>query len=72
MIYNDMIARLVVTSLLAYMTEWALLAWHEVCEQVFGALMVKSQLFKMVKGVLSLAGPTNTQKDGVRESQLLQ
>uniref|UniRef100_A0A6S8PPB3 Uncharacterized protein n=1 Tax=Dunaliella tertiolecta TaxID=3047 RepID=A0A6S8PPB3_DUNTE len=30
-----------------------------------GALMVKSQLFKLVKGVLSVAGPTNTQKDGV-------
>jgi len=30
-----------------------------------GALVVKSQLFKLVKGVLSVAGPTNTQKDGV-------
>eukprot|EP00983_Pelagomonas_calceolata_P029752 932246-Pelagomonas_calceolata.AAC.1 len=27
--------------------------------------MVKSQLFKLVKGVLSVAGPTITQKDGV-------
>eukprot|EP00983_Pelagomonas_calceolata_P018514 580717-Pelagomonas_calceolata.AAC.1 len=26
-------------------------------------LMVKSQLFKLLKGVLSVAGPTNTQKD---------
>eukprot|EP00983_Pelagomonas_calceolata_P012933 412984-Pelagomonas_calceolata.AAC.1 len=30
-----------------------------------GALVVKSQLFKPVKGALSVAGPTNTQKDGV-------
>eukprot|EP00983_Pelagomonas_calceolata_P016103 509229-Pelagomonas_calceolata.AAC.4 len=30
-----------------------------------GALMVQSQLFKLFKGVLSLAGPTDTQKDGV-------
>eukprot|EP00983_Pelagomonas_calceolata_P058020 1145328-Pelagomonas_calceolata.AAC.5 len=30
-----------------------------------GALLVKSQLFKMVEGVLSVASPTNTQKDGV-------
>eukprot|EP00983_Pelagomonas_calceolata_P099118 1158423-Pelagomonas_calceolata.AAC.8 len=30
-----------------------------------GAVVVKSQLFKLVKGVLSVAGPTNTQKDGV-------
>eukprot|EP00983_Pelagomonas_calceolata_P023840 750498-Pelagomonas_calceolata.AAC.1 len=28
-------------------------------------LVVKSQLFKVVKGMLSVAGPTNTQKDGV-------
>eukprot|EP00983_Pelagomonas_calceolata_P100894 1158626-Pelagomonas_calceolata.AAC.2 len=35
-----------------------------------GALVVnlKSQLFKLVKGVLSVAGPTSTQKGGV-ESQ---
>eukprot|EP00983_Pelagomonas_calceolata_P031396 984833-Pelagomonas_calceolata.AAC.1 len=31
-----------------------------------GALMVKSQSFKLVKSVLSVAGPTNTQKDGVK------
>eukprot|EP00983_Pelagomonas_calceolata_P020996 659704-Pelagomonas_calceolata.AAC.1 len=30
-----------------------------------GALVVKSQLFKLVKGVLGVAGSTNTQKDGV-------
>eukprot|EP00983_Pelagomonas_calceolata_P002249 76535-Pelagomonas_calceolata.AAC.1 len=30
-----------------------------------GALVVKSQLFKLVKGALSVAGSTNTQKDGV-------
>eukprot|EP00983_Pelagomonas_calceolata_P058831 1145648-Pelagomonas_calceolata.AAC.2 len=30
-----------------------------------GVLMVKSQLFKLVKGVLSVAGPTNTQQDVV-------
>eukprot|EP00983_Pelagomonas_calceolata_P097759 1158275-Pelagomonas_calceolata.AAC.5 len=30
-----------------------------------GALVVKSQLMKLVKGVLSAAGPTNTQKDGL-------
>eukprot|EP00983_Pelagomonas_calceolata_P007043 229463-Pelagomonas_calceolata.AAC.1 len=29
------------------------------------ALVVKSQLCKLVKGVLSVAGPANTQKDGV-------
>eukprot|EP00983_Pelagomonas_calceolata_P007008 227954-Pelagomonas_calceolata.AAC.1 len=29
-----------------------------------GALVVKSRLFKLVEGVLSVAGPTNTQKDG--------
>eukprot|EP00983_Pelagomonas_calceolata_P055568 1144208-Pelagomonas_calceolata.AAC.9 len=28
-----------------------------------GVLAAKSQLFKLVKGVLSVAGPTNTQKD---------
>eukprot|EP00983_Pelagomonas_calceolata_P015621 496287-Pelagomonas_calceolata.AAC.1 len=33
--------------------------------EFIGALVVKSQLFKLVKGVLSVAGPTNTQKDGV-------
>eukprot|EP00983_Pelagomonas_calceolata_P041468 1138085-Pelagomonas_calceolata.AAC.2 len=30
-----------------------------------GALVVKFQSFKLVKGVLSVAGPTNTQKDVV-------
>eukprot|EP00983_Pelagomonas_calceolata_P073487 1152157-Pelagomonas_calceolata.AAC.3 len=30
-----------------------------------GALVVKSHLFKLVKGVLSIAGPTNTQEDSV-------
>eukprot|EP00983_Pelagomonas_calceolata_P005456 177625-Pelagomonas_calceolata.AAC.1 len=30
-----------------------------------GVLVVKSQLFKLVNGVLSIAGPTNTQKDNV-------
>eukprot|EP00983_Pelagomonas_calceolata_P080543 1155186-Pelagomonas_calceolata.AAC.6 len=30
-----------------------------------GALVVKSQLLKLVKVVLSVAGSTNTQKDGV-------
>eukprot|EP00983_Pelagomonas_calceolata_P005187 169368-Pelagomonas_calceolata.AAC.1 len=30
-----------------------------------GTLVVKSQLFKLVKGVFSVAGPTDTQKDGV-------
>eukprot|EP00983_Pelagomonas_calceolata_P009982 323842-Pelagomonas_calceolata.AAC.1 len=29
-----------------------------------GVLVVKSQLVKLVKGVLSVAGPANTQKDG--------
>eukprot|EP00983_Pelagomonas_calceolata_P030131 944059-Pelagomonas_calceolata.AAC.1 len=33
-----------------------------------GALMVKLHLFKLVKGVLSEAGPTNTQKDGVESN----
>eukprot|EP00983_Pelagomonas_calceolata_P075550 1153064-Pelagomonas_calceolata.AAC.9 len=28
-----------------------------------GTLVVKSQLFKLVKGMLSVTGPTNTQKD---------
>eukprot|EP00983_Pelagomonas_calceolata_P080344 1155105-Pelagomonas_calceolata.AAC.6 len=32
-----------------------------------GALVVKSQLFKLIKGVFSVAGPTNTQKDGVED-----
>eukprot|EP00983_Pelagomonas_calceolata_P062855 1147466-Pelagomonas_calceolata.AAC.1 len=31
-----------------------------------GTLMVKSQLFKLVKGVLSTTGPTNTQKDDMK------
>eukprot|EP00983_Pelagomonas_calceolata_P005945 198007-Pelagomonas_calceolata.AAC.1 len=30
-----------------------------------GVLVVKSQSFKLVKGVLSVADPINTQKDGV-------
>eukprot|EP00983_Pelagomonas_calceolata_P051977 1142642-Pelagomonas_calceolata.AAC.21 len=30
-----------------------------------GTLVVKSQLFKLMKGVLSVAGPTNNQQDGV-------
>eukprot|EP00983_Pelagomonas_calceolata_P073454 1152141-Pelagomonas_calceolata.AAC.1 len=30
-----------------------------------GALVVKSKLFTLIKGVLPIAGPTNTQKDGV-------
>eukprot|EP00983_Pelagomonas_calceolata_P030839 969018-Pelagomonas_calceolata.AAC.1 len=30
-----------------------------------GVLVVKSRLFKLVKGVLSVAGPINTQNDGV-------
>eukprot|EP00983_Pelagomonas_calceolata_P081177 1155459-Pelagomonas_calceolata.AAC.4 len=30
-----------------------------------GALVVKSQLFTLAKGVLSVAGPTDTQKYGV-------
>eukprot|EP00983_Pelagomonas_calceolata_P005910 195827-Pelagomonas_calceolata.AAC.1 len=34
--------------------------------EVIGALVVKFQLFKLVKGVLSTAGPSNTQKDGVK------
>eukprot|EP00983_Pelagomonas_calceolata_P122074 1160871-Pelagomonas_calceolata.AAC.4 len=33
--------------------------------EFIGALVIKSQLFKLVKGVISIAGPTNTQKDGV-------
>eukprot|EP00983_Pelagomonas_calceolata_P034905 1093640-Pelagomonas_calceolata.AAC.1 len=35
-----------------------------------GALVVNSQLLKLVKGVLSVAGPTNIQKDVV-ESHIL-
>eukprot|EP00983_Pelagomonas_calceolata_P050725 1142098-Pelagomonas_calceolata.AAC.6 len=31
-----------------------------------GALVVKSQLFKLAKGMLNVAGPTNTQKDGMK------
>jgi len=30
-----------------------------------GALMVKSQFLKLVKGMLSVVGATNTQKDGL-------
>eukprot|EP00983_Pelagomonas_calceolata_P135253 1162138-Pelagomonas_calceolata.AAC.6 len=30
-----------------------------------GTLVVKTQLGKLVKGMLSIAGPTNTQKDGM-------
>eukprot|EP00983_Pelagomonas_calceolata_P064751 1148260-Pelagomonas_calceolata.AAC.1 len=37
----------------------------KVASEFIGALVVKSQLFKVVKGVLSVAGPTNTQMDGV-------
>eukprot|EP00983_Pelagomonas_calceolata_P002253 76696-Pelagomonas_calceolata.AAC.2 len=29
-----------------------------------GTLLVKSQLFKLVEGMLSVTGPTNTQRDG--------
>eukprot|EP00983_Pelagomonas_calceolata_P033493 1048299-Pelagomonas_calceolata.AAC.1 len=36
-----------------------------------GTLMVKSQLFKLVKGMLGLTGPTNTQKDDLVPSQYL-
>eukprot|EP00983_Pelagomonas_calceolata_P079706 1154823-Pelagomonas_calceolata.AAC.2 len=36
----------------------------EFASKFIGALVVNSQLFKLVKGVLSVAGPTNTQKDG--------
>eukprot|EP00983_Pelagomonas_calceolata_P122955 1160955-Pelagomonas_calceolata.AAC.6 len=32
-----------------------------------GTLVVKSQLFKLVKGALSITGPANTQKDGGRK-----
>eukprot|EP00983_Pelagomonas_calceolata_P079214 1154571-Pelagomonas_calceolata.AAC.1 len=35
-----------------------------------GALVVESQLFKLIQGVLSIAGPTNTQKDGVESHDL--
>eukprot|EP00983_Pelagomonas_calceolata_P039577 1137228-Pelagomonas_calceolata.AAC.5 len=31
-----------------------------------GTLLVKSQLFKLFQGILSVAGPTNNQKDGVK------
>eukprot|EP00983_Pelagomonas_calceolata_P003987 129702-Pelagomonas_calceolata.AAC.1 len=37
----------------------------EFASKFIGALVVKSQLFKLIKGVLSVVGPTNTQKDGV-------
>eukprot|EP00983_Pelagomonas_calceolata_P033546 1050013-Pelagomonas_calceolata.AAC.1 len=42
----------------------------KIASKVFGALVVKSQLFKLVKGVLSVAGSTNTQKDGVESHNL--
>eukprot|EP00983_Pelagomonas_calceolata_P053276 1143237-Pelagomonas_calceolata.AAC.1 len=36
----------------------------------YGMLMVKSQLFKLVKGMLNIAGPTDTQEDGVESHDL--
>eukprot|EP00983_Pelagomonas_calceolata_P045169 1139593-Pelagomonas_calceolata.AAC.2 len=30
-----------------------------------GMLVVKSQLFKLLKGMLNVTGPTNTQKEGI-------
>eukprot|EP00983_Pelagomonas_calceolata_P029874 935343-Pelagomonas_calceolata.AAC.1 len=38
---------------------------HAVASKLIGTLVVKSQLFELVKGMLKTAGPTNTQKDGV-------
>eukprot|EP00983_Pelagomonas_calceolata_P045465 1139751-Pelagomonas_calceolata.AAC.5 len=38
----------------------------QVARKFQGTLLVKSQLFKLVQGMLSIAGPTNTQKDGVK------
>eukprot|EP00983_Pelagomonas_calceolata_P013920 445705-Pelagomonas_calceolata.AAC.1 len=37
----------------------------KLASKLIGGLVVNSQLFKLVKGVLSVAGPTNTQRDGV-------
>eukprot|EP00983_Pelagomonas_calceolata_P044640 1139386-Pelagomonas_calceolata.AAC.3 len=36
----------------------------EFASKLNGALVVKSQMLKLVKGMLSVTGPTNTQKDG--------
>eukprot|EP00983_Pelagomonas_calceolata_P119426 1160604-Pelagomonas_calceolata.AAC.10 len=36
----------------------------EIASKFNGTLMVKSQLFELAKGMLSVTGPNNTQKDG--------
>eukprot|EP00983_Pelagomonas_calceolata_P013331 426001-Pelagomonas_calceolata.AAC.1 len=36
-----------------------------------GTLMVKSKLFKLVKGVLNITGPANTQKDSMKSHSLV-
>eukprot|EP00983_Pelagomonas_calceolata_P050605 1142052-Pelagomonas_calceolata.AAC.2 len=41
------------------------LQWHVFASEFIGALVVKSQLFKVLQGVLSVADPINTKKDGV-------
>eukprot|EP00983_Pelagomonas_calceolata_P134886 1162102-Pelagomonas_calceolata.AAC.8 len=41
----------------------------EFLSKFMGPFLVKSKLFKLVQGMISVAGPTSTQKDSV-ESQL--
>eukprot|EP00983_Pelagomonas_calceolata_P089171 1157285-Pelagomonas_calceolata.AAC.6 len=38
----------------------------KLASKCIGTLMVKFQLFELIKGMLDVAGPTNTQKDGVQ------
>eukprot|EP00983_Pelagomonas_calceolata_P060150 1146250-Pelagomonas_calceolata.AAC.2 len=42
----------------------------EFLSKFMGPLMVQSKLFKLVQGMISVAGPTNTQKDNVESHNL--